>query len=224
MVDNVAMRASECFTEEDRQRIDRTVAGAESRSAVEILPVVATSSGKYDRAEDAVGLLFGTAAAVVMWTAFAGRVGVGQLLVIGLAGGLIGVIVGVIVAACVPGLRRMFLTRGQMREEVIRRACQVFFDRRVHHTDGHSGMLIYVSLQEGMAAVLADRHVREKVGQPILDQLCNQVEEALKTRGPTAAICETIASAERYLSTSFPAEPRDVDEIQNALVTLDRPE
>ncbi len=47
-------RASKLFDIEQRQRIEQAVVEAESKSSCEIVPVVATSSGRYDRPEDII--------------------------------------------------------------------------------------------------------------------------------------------------------------------------
>ena len=51
--------ASQIFNDQERKRVDDAVAQAEKRTSAEIVPVVATSSGRYDRAEDIVGLFVG---------------------------------------------------------------------------------------------------------------------------------------------------------------------
>ena len=52
-------KASQHFTEEEKKNISLAVKDAESKTAAEIIPVAATSSGRYDRAEDIIGLVIG---------------------------------------------------------------------------------------------------------------------------------------------------------------------
>ena len=49
-------RPAERFTGSDRQQVAAAVAAAESQTSAEIVPVIAAASGRYDRAEDLVGL------------------------------------------------------------------------------------------------------------------------------------------------------------------------
>ena len=51
-------RASRLFNQEERLAITTAVFEAEVETAGEIVPVVATSSGRYDRAEDLFGVAF----------------------------------------------------------------------------------------------------------------------------------------------------------------------
>jgi putative membrane protein len=65
--------ASEIINAEQRARVELAVSAAESKTSCEIVPVVATSSGRYDRAEDIVGLWFAMIGAVVAFLMFPGR-------------------------------------------------------------------------------------------------------------------------------------------------------
>ena len=58
-VDKQMKKASQHFTEEEKKKISQAVKDAESKTAAEIIPVAATSSGRYDRAEDIIGLVIG---------------------------------------------------------------------------------------------------------------------------------------------------------------------
>jgi putative membrane protein len=221
-------RASSLFSEEDRRRVTEAVAKAEARTAAEIVPVVSASSGRYDRAEDIVGLWCGLLALSVGWW-LAQRVelsdwGVPRLRLglpslVGLVFG--GWVLGVILAHLSSGLRRLFTPRSEQKAEVERAARQVFFDRRVHHTEGGSGLLVYVSLFEHMAVVLADAQVLEKLGQPKLDALCANLVSALRKGAYTDALCHTIEQAGLVLAESLPRQEQDRNEIPDALVVMD---
>ena len=119
--------------------------------------------------------------------------GFGTLLVLVLSV-ILGFIVGMIGAHVNP-LRHLFTPSQQMRDEVLLRSRQVFFDSRVHHTAGRTGILIYVSLFERMAVVLADDAVVEKLGQATLDEMRDRLTSSLRTQSLAEAICGTIAAA-----------------------------
>ena len=63
-------RASQFFSDTDRQAIEAAVAAAEQRTSAEIIPVVATASGRYDRAEDLFGVIVALVALSVAWLGF----------------------------------------------------------------------------------------------------------------------------------------------------------
>ncbi|MEZ6078601.1 MAG: hypothetical protein R3C56_23880 [Pirellulaceae bacterium] len=101
------------------------------------------------------------------------------------------------------------------------RARETFFDKRVHHTSGSAGMLIYVSLFERIAVVIGDQAILDKLGQTFLDQLCRQLTEGLRQNESSDAICNVIAEAGRQLSGPFPRIAGDVNELHDALVLID---
>ncbi|WP_309887619.1 hypothetical protein [Archangium sp.] len=221
-------RASKLFTEEAQQRIAGSVTQAESHTSAELLPVVAGSSGRYDRAEDIVGLWVGLGALGVTWLLVQGveaapwgelRPTLGLPSVVGLVLG--GWVVGVLLAHLLPGLRRLFIPRAELAEEVDKAARQAFFDRRVHHTEGASGLLIYVSLFERRAVLLADAQVLEKLGQPKLDALCAGLVEELKQGAYVDGLCRTLKQAGLALGEVLPRQGDDRDELPNALAVVD---
>lgn len=223
-------RASDLFNEEQRKHIEEAVAEAEAKTSCEIVPVVATASGRYDRPEDIIGLWLAIFAAITVWLMFprlSDESGSwdGMPIYVGLLAMVAGVVVaftvGVVAGSRIGWLRRLFTPRNQMLEEVSARARELFFDKRVHHTSGATGMLIYVSLFEHMAVVLGDQEVLDKLGQTSLDRLCQQLTEGLHQGGSTDAICCVIAEAGKQLSGPLPRAEGDVNELEDALVLID---
>ena len=108
-----------------------------------------------------------------------------------------------------------------MLHEVGARAREIFFDRRVHHTLGNTGMLIYVSLFEHMAVVLGDQEVLDTLGHPGLAHLCEQLTSDLRQSHPSVALSRVITSAGEELSGPLPRSDNDQNELQDALVLID---
>ena len=108
-----------------------------------------------------------------------------------------------------------------MRDEVDQTARAVFFDNRIHRTAGATGLLVYVSLFEHMAAIIADQAVTERLGQPALDELCGALTAALGDGDLTQAICQTVRDAGQRLGAVLPRAEDDVNELPDALVTID---
>lgn len=226
----VMQRASNLFSADQRQKIEETVAQAEANTSCEIVPVVATASGRYDRAEDVLGLWLATIAAIVVWTLYPRTPHeTGDWSGIAFDAGLLALVASMVVAFLVGGtlgsqiswLRRLFTPLDQMKDEVAARARQTFFDRRVHHTSSASGLLVYVSLFEHRAAILADQVVLEKLGQDKLDALCQQLTEGLHQGHPTQAICAVIESAGQQLAQVLPRTDGTANELPDALVLID---
>lgn len=80
---------------------------------------------------------------------------------------------------------------------------------------------MFVSLYERMALVVADQAVTDKLGQQGLNELNAQLVGALR-RGDTAeAICSAVRSAGERLGPLLPRADDDVNELPDALVTID---
>lgn len=224
--------ASQLFSDTDRQKINAAVRDAEAGTSAEIVPVVATASGRYDRAEDVLGLWLGIGLMVAIslfwpppmmgtesgsWESNSAALQPVKLIV----AMLVGFILGAVIGSKVPILRRLFTPKRQMTDEVRQTARSVFFDNRIHHTQAGGGLLIYVSLFEHIAVILADRQVVAAIGQPALDSLCQSLTQQLRTAGPTAALCQTLQTAGELLKSALPRGADDVNELPDALVTID---
>jgi putative membrane protein len=221
-------RASKLFSEDDRKRIGQAVADAEAKTSAEIVPAVVTASGRYDRAEDIVGLWVGLIAVSVVWALFQDVwegdwgetvLAVSLPIVLGLIAS--GWLLGVLIADQFGWLRRLFTPRKQMKEEVEQAARRAFYDSRVHHTKGSTGVLIYVSLFEHVAVVLADQTVTEKLGQEKLDAFCHDLTAELRQRKYTDAFCNTISKVGIALAEVAPRQDGDHNELADALVVMD---
>jgi len=218
------------FSEQDRERVNRAVQEAESKTSAEILPVVARSSGRYDRAEDVVGLWLAAAVVIVVWAVFPrsgeepgswdGIAPIWELAAL-LAGAFAGFFAGALIGSRVDGLRRLFAPGAQMRDEVHARARAVFYDNRVHHTAGASGVLLYVSLFERMAAVVADQAALEKLGQEQIDAIRDELIERLRKETPVDALCDTARMLGERLASALPRRADDANELADALVEID---
>ncbi len=219
------------FDHEARQRMAQAIGEAEAQTSAEIVPVAASASGRYDRAEDIVGLWFGGGALAVAWWLYplpkdtapgdwSAAAPVWQLIVL-LAALVFGFVVGAAVGSRVGWLRRLFTHRAEMHEEVFGRARQIFFDNRVHHTESSTGVLVYLSLYERVAAIVADQAVLDSLGQQTLDELCLDFVQRLRAANPTDAFCQVIAELGERLGAVLPCADDDKNELSDALVLLD---
>jgi putative membrane protein len=217
------------FTEADKKMIAEAVASAESMTSCEIVPAVATASGRYDRAEDIFGLILSLVLLSVYWFFFqappeadwgAGAAALPPLwpvLVIVIAG----FIAGASLATMFPVLRLPFLAKQEMKEEVERCAMETFKRQRIRATENSNGVLIYVSLYEHMVHVAGDDAVNEVVTAEDLQQVADIVVEGMKHGNPGSGIADAIKCCGEILKASFPYEEGDINELNDGLVILD---
>jgi len=224
-------RASEFFSEEDKKVIEKAVAEAERATSGEIVPVVATVSGRYDRAEDIFGVLVAVLALVLAWVFFQDVAPAGGEWTHGLAPILslpivvaivvFGFIAGAALATIAPALRLPFIPKREMAEEVERRAAEVFQRFRVRGTRGATGILLYVSLYERMARVLGDDAISQKLDQTAWDEILSLVAGGLQRGAPADGFCAGIGKCGELLAQHFPVQPGDKNELANELRIID---
>ncbi len=221
--------ASQCISESQRQQVNQAVQQAEQQTCAEIVPVVATASGRYDRPEDVAGLWLAVIALVVVGSllpqppeagSWAGGSG-GYNLAILAAVVVAGFVLGALLAARIAWLRRLFTSRREMADEVARRAQEAFVAREVFRTQGATGLVIYVSLFERLARVQADRAVTDALGPEALDALAADLAGRLHEGDLGSALAETIRQAGEKLAGPLPRQADDIDELPNELVVLD---
>jgi putative membrane protein len=224
-------RASDFFTQEQQHKINAAVVEAEKRTSGEIVPVVATASGRYDRAEDVAGLLLGLTVLTASWLWFQRIVPVqgdweqGQRLILGLPWILLIVLVSFIVGATLASrigwLRRLLVSNREMRDEVQRAAWQAFGNFRVGRTAAGTGILLYVSLFEQMVWVLGDDPIAAKLDQRTWDEIRDTIIEGIRRRRAADAFSQAIARCGELLSQHFPYQVGDVNELTDELRVVD---
>ena len=224
-------RASKYFTETERDSIAAAVRDAETKTSGEIVPVLATASGRYDRAEDLFGLAFAIAVLVVCWILFQevrpveGDWASGQRLALGLIPVLLIVFVGFSLGAALstwlPGLKLPFLTRREMEAEVERSAAEAFQRFRLRGTAASTGVLIYVSLFEHTVQVIGDDAIASKLSQDDWREVRDMVIEGIRSRRPADGFRQAISRCGELLARHFPVEPGDVNELTNELRIVD---
>jgi putative membrane protein len=99
-------------------------------------------------------------------------------------------------------------------------ASRQFLTHNVHLTAARTGVLIFVSLAERYAEVVADSgidsHVEQRVWDDVVDALTVNAGQGRLVDGFIEAI-ETVGA---ILAEHFPASPDDVDELDNRLVEI----
>jgi len=222
-------KASQYFTDEEKKEITDAVLKAESLTSAEIVPVAATCSGRYDRAEDIIGVFFGIIAMIVVWSIapnpdaeIAGSWGdapVALFLALSVIGGFI---IGAVIGSRIGWLRKLFTPRSELSVSVKDRAALTFFDQRIHHTSSESGLLFYVSFFERQAVVMGDEKVEKELGSKAIESLCSKFTQSLSNDvRPAEAMIAVINEAGELLSEVLPQSDTEQNELAEALVCID---
>ncbi len=224
-------KANTFFSDEERKLIESAISEAESKTSGEIVPVLATRSGRYDRAEDLFGFFFALTITSLVWYFYQGVVPVegdwaqGSALKINLPillGTLLaGFLLGVIGATWLPFLRLPFIAKQEMKEEVEKAAAEAFQKFRLRRTRNATGVLIYISLYERMVRILGDDAINEKLEDKDWDDICQTVIQGIRDGRAADGLREAIQKCGNLLSEHFPIQPGDQNELSNELKIID---
>ena len=222
------MVASKLFSPEDRKAVSAAVGEAEKKTSGEIVPVVATASDRYERAEDLIGLGAAAAAVASTWlliqpshVPWESSPELTLRLPLVLVALFFGWFVGVVIARLFPWLRRLAVSRGTMTARVLISAHQAFDSLHAHKTAGGTGVVIYVSLFERRVCVWSDRNVSAKVPESEWKTITEALVRALHDGNAREGMVEAIRRCGDLLSKDFPIQPGDVNELSNELRLLD---
>ncbi len=224
-------KASALFSEQERKLIDDAVAEAESKTSGEIVPVIASQSGRYDRAEDLFGFSLALALLAIVWYFFQaakpleGDWAQGVSLVVNLpyAMGIliIGFLLGIVIATWFPVLRHPFISNQEMKEEVEKAAAEAFQKFRLRRTRSATGVLIYISLYERMVRVMGDDAINGKLDQKDWDDICRTIQNGFKEKQVAQSFKTAILKCGVLLETHFAIQPGDENELPNELKIID---
>jgi putative membrane protein len=221
--------ASKLLSSAEIATVERAIGDAEKMTAAEIVPVIATASGRYDRGEDLFGLLCVCVTLVGAWFVVPGKIdldwsttstpGLGIALIIAIV--MVGFTIGAALASRFTVLRLPFIARQEMLEEVERRAFETFQRQRIRSTDRATGILIYVSLYEHLVKVIGDENAAVQLSPAALQEICALVVEGLKQGNPAAGLETAIKKTGELLATHLPATADDNNELVNRLIFID---
>ena len=158
--------ATKLFTKEEINTIESAISEVEKKTSAEVVPVVASASGRYDRAEDLFSFLLSLLVLGCTWAWFQGlspsveawsgtpafRLNLPIVTTILVATFFI----GIALASRFPLLllRLPLVAKREMREEVERRARETFQRLKIRRTRNATGILIYVSLSTSIWCTL----------------------------------------------------------------------
>lgn len=119
------------------------------------------------------------------------------------------------------GIRVGLVPKSIQRMHAHRRAVEQFLSQSLHTTAGRTGVLIFVSVAERYAEVLADSSINAKVGsgtwQSIVDRLTAELGEGRASDG----FVHAIEAAGVLLAKHFPPGTSDPNELPDHLIVLD---
>jgi putative membrane protein len=201
------------FSSDEEARISAAITAAERRTSGEIVAVVADQSDSYLYVPFMYAAL---AALIVPWPLIHFTwMTVQMIFLIQLA------VFFVLLALLWPRhVRTALVPRSIRARHAHRRATEQFIAQDLHTTAGRTGVLIFVSVAERHAEILADKGIDEKVNtgtwQEIVDELTSEISEGRAANG----FIRAIERAGKHLSEHFPPGTANPNELPDHLIVL----
>lgn len=188
------------FEDEARERVKKAVAAIEADSGAEIVVAVRERSLRYRHAH----FLFGFVVALVLLCVllFLPQTFDIDFWPLELSAAFV---LGAALCMGIPPLERLFATKRVMAEQVTCAAKAAFFDLGVSYTRARSGLLVYVSMGERRAELVAD------VG--LKDATIDKARDAIAEAAARADFDAFIAGLEALAAPLAKALPRTEDDI-----------
>ncbi len=194
------------------ERTGRAIESLEQTCALEIKVVVRHASSPYPQADYLAGfvaaeiMLFG-----LLWLPWEFPLWQFPL------GVTLAFLAGAMTSRSTAPLRRIFVAKSEMQADVDRAAKAAFVDQRVFSTSSRKGVLVYVSLFERTATLVADIGVDVETLAADWSALQRSLSEAL-ARGDIEQFAQAIEKSAVAIARIHPPGARALNELSNDVV------
>jgi len=118
----------------------------------------------------------------------------------------------------VPALKRLMLFNDEMDIEVRDAAFSAFFTERLHKTRDSNGILIYISLFERRAWVIADSGISARIPCQQWEEVITLVTHGIREKNQCQALCQAIEMVGSVLEKEFPIRNDDLNELHDLII------
>jgi putative membrane protein len=201
------------LSEADLTRVRAAIAAAESKTSGEIFTVVARASDDYR----VIPILWATLVALIVplplifFTLLpASLIYLAQLALFVILAGIFSL----------DGVRPLVLPSFIKRDAAAAQAARQFLAHGLHTTELRTGVLIFVSLAERHAEIIADEGIAGKVDPMVWQNAMQRLTSAIRAGHLAEGLEAAIGQVGTVLAQHFPSQPRDRNELPDDLVLL----
>ena len=204
----------EFIKDEDKARIARAIQEAESRTAGEIVTIIAREADDYPFLPLlwAAGAALLTPLPLVLLDLPLSALQIYQIQIV--------VFLGLGLLTRWRPLKMRLIPRSVKRQRAGRLARAQFVEQGLHHTEGRSGIMIFVSVAERYVEIMADQGINDRVPPGSWDGIVRDFVAKVRAKQTAEAFVIAVERCGALLAEHFPAEPRNPDELSNHLVEL----
>ncbi len=201
------------FSDDECARIAAAISAAERRTSGEIVAVVTDASDSYHY----VPFLWAALAALIVpWPLIHFTWITVQWIY------LIQLLVFLILLACLwpLSIRTKLVPKSLRNAHAHRRATEQFLVQNLHTTDGRTGVLLFVSIAERHAEILADNAIHAMVAEGTWQEIVNALTREITVGHAADGFVQAIERIGHHLAQHFPPGANDPNELPNHLIVL----
>jgi putative membrane protein len=213
MVGGMPGRAPVELSLQDRRRISAAIQAAERLTSGEIVCVLARSSVE----ATALPIVLAALAALALPWLLVGLTTLPVLVILSLQLALFVVLAALL---CLPRVRSALLPARTRRAIAHRAAMEQFVLRGIGRTEGRTGVLVFVSLAERYARIIADEAIASRVAQSEWQAAIDALIEHMREGHIADGFVEAIERCGGVLAAHFPAQPDEASELPNRLYLI----
>jgi len=201
------------ISQAEKARIIEAIAAAETKTAGEIFCVIAHTSSNYSLVPVAWAALIALAAPapliyLTIWSA-------GLIYLVQLAAFIVTAML-----LSLPAIRFRIVPRRAMRERAHIEAMRQFLAQGLHLTERRTGVLIFVSVAERYAEIVADSGINAKVAPAVWQDAVDAALEAIKDGRIGDGLVAAVGRCGTVLAEHFPPGAINRDELPNKVVEM----
>lgn len=197
----------------ERERLERDLAVAETRTSGEIVTVIVERSDSHPQAHLAAALI-----AIALFTALLpGAIPITHpILLLGLQ--FLFACAGYLLSRTLHDVQRLLITDARATQMAEEQAMQEFHRLEMQQTRARTGVLLFVSLLEHRVIVLADEGIHQRVGNASWIQIDRAILDGIRARSLADGLSEGIRLAGALLAEHFPSDGGGENERPNRVV------
>jgi len=201
------------ISQADHARVADAIRAAEAKTSGEIFCIIARQSSDYRLVPLAWAALIAlaTPAPLIYLTRWpAALIYLAQLVVF----------VAAALALSLPAIRFHLVPRRAKHDRAHAEALRQFFAQGLHHTENRTGVLIFASVAERYAEIVADEGINTKVTGEVWDKAVAALIDDIRQGRAADGFIAAIERCGAVLAEHFPPGALAVDELPNKLVEI----
>jgi len=204
------------LTEEQLKHLEKVIVELEKKTSGEIRLMIVERSTSASRVLPTLFAVLATAALIIVWLERHMLIWAAQWWL--LPAILAGAAALAWVLAKLPFVIRLVLPAGDLRKKALIRAELEFYREGLAATRDQTGILLFLSLLEHQAVVLADKGIAAKLDSKIWKEVVETMLEGPKTGRWAESLEKALRQCGTVLATHFPIREGDHNELSNLVI------